>query len=159
MQKPISRLPRNPEIVGHAELRKHTFDLKGPLDSQPADHVRPTAGNVAAAKEYSPAARTEQTGYEIEEGGFSCAVRSNDGMDPATGKTNAEIVDRSQAAKPFCQILGSQDSVAHGSACSVNRSEAAARSSSRVIQSFHRPTIPFGAKITARIANSPTSSE
>src|SRR5271169_1147522 len=162
MQEPVPRLSRDPEIIGNAQFRKYALDLKGPLDPQPADHVRPQAGNVATAKKDAPAGGTEHTRHEVEECRLPRAVRANDGMNPTAGKTNAEIVDRGQAAEPLGQILGSQDRFAHGSACSVSRDgadRAASRSPSRAIQPFQRPTVPFGAKITTRIAKSPTISE
>src|SRR4029077_21203131 len=65
IQEPVSRLPCDPEIVGNVEVRKHALDLKGPLDPHSADDIRPASGNVAAAKEYPAAARTEKARYKV----------------------------------------------------------------------------------------------
>src|ERR1700690_1991916 len=105
MQEPIFRLPCDPEIIGHAQLRKNALDLQRALDPQPADLMRLVSRNIPAAEKHPAAIGDEQTRYEIEERRFPSAVWADDGLHAARRKANADIIDRGEAAEPPGQIL------------------------------------------------------
>src|SRR5271169_4513372 len=160
MQKSMSRLPRNRKVFCDTELLKHAFDLHRPFDAESADLVRLEPGNVAPLKEHATAVGGKQARNEVKKGGLARAVWADDGMQAAARKAQVEVVDRGQAAKSLGQILGSQSRFGHGSVRRFVLIEASsARSLQRASRSFHKPTNPFGARMTTRIAMTPTINE
>src|SRR5258707_2135751 len=160
MQKLTRCLPRNPEVFCDTELRKLAFDLHRPLDSKPGDLVRLEPRDIAPMKKYAPAVGGKQARNEVEKRGLARTVRADDRMQPAAGKAQAEVVDCGQPAKSFGQILSSQSGLGHGSVRRLVLIEASLpRSPQRASRSFHKPTNPFGARMTTRMAMTPTIKE
>src|SRR5262249_46804780 len=136
------------------------------LDAEPADRVRLEAADLAPVEEDSSRVGGEQAGDQIEQGRLAGAVRADDGMQPSARERIAQVVDRGEAAETLGQPLNAQDRLAHdllghdllvGSTCS-RPSVRGRRSVNAANKSRHSPTTPVGAKITTRIATSPTMS-
>ena len=116
------------------------------------------AGYIAAAEEYAAAVGGEQAGNKIEKRGLPGAVWSNQGVQPPTSEAEVQAINGGEPAEALGEILGTQDRFAHGSVRSAVEIVAAAFFLvSRVSHSCHKPTMPLGANMTARIATTPTT--
>ena len=121
--------------------------------------MRRKPGDVAAVEEDPAAVGREQAGDQVEERGLAGAVRADDGVQASAGEVKAQAVDRGQSAEALGQLLGAQDRLAHGSVRSlVSTAGSASRSVKCASQSRQSPTMPLGAKITTRMATTPTIS-
>src|SRR5262249_14713252 len=143
--------------------RNQALDLRRALDPERADLVRLEPGDVAAGEEDASRVGREQAGDQIEKGGLARAVRADDGVQPPACQRVAEIVDRREPAEAFGQPFDAEERLAHGSAHRLlftGRPDLSrgSRSTIDASHSRHSPTRPLGAKITTRIATSPTIS-
>src|SRR5437016_3579070 len=144
MQKAIARVRGDPDIFLHRQPVEHALDLQGARDAETADLVRLEAADVASRGEHAARVRGEKSAHQIEQRRFSGAVRTDDRVQPARCQRQADIVDSDQAAEALGESLDLQDRLAHG------------RWTTRSTMSRHRPTMPRGAKMTIRIATTPT---
>src|SRR5207244_11349136 len=144
MQEAVAGLCRDPQVVGDAEVGKHALDLHGALDAAAADLVRLECGDVAPGEEYAARSGRPHARDDVEECRLAGAVGADDGVHPAGLEGEIDAVDRDQAAEALGQPLGAQDRLAH--------------EVTRFMSPRQRPTNPFGAKITIRIAITPTIS-
>src|SRR6516162_7460298 len=161
MQEAVLGLRGDPQVFRGSQPWKHALDLQRALDAEPADLVRLEAADLTSAEEDASLIGREQAGDKIEQGRLAGAVWADDGMEPPACERVAQVVDRGEAAEALGQALDAQDRFAHGllvgSTCSGPFARDA-RSMRAAIQSRHSPTKPLGAKITTRIATSPTTS-
>src|SRR6266480_4130096 len=144
MQEAIARVRGDPDIFLHRQPVEHALDLQGARDAETADLVRLEAADVASRGEHAARVRGEKSAHQIEQRRFSGAVRADDRVQPARCQRQTDVVDSDQAAEALGEALDLQNGLAHG------------RWTNRSTISRHRPTMPLGAKMTTRIATTPT---
>ena len=132
---------------------------KRSFDAEPADLVRLQSGDVAPVKEHATVASgRSKPRNQVEKRGLAGAVWTDDGMQLRPGEAEAQIVDRGQAAKSLGQILAFAGSARSwlGPQLSCDARQRRRARSMRREPSCHKPTKPFGARITTKIAITPT---
>ena len=111
------------------------------------------------SEEHAAAVRRQQARNQIEERGLARAVRPDDGVQPAAGKIETQPVDGGEPAEALGELQPCAGPVRSrlGPQFRLGRRRSDAVGEARSASSCHRPTIPLGAKITTRIATTPTT--
>src|SRR5262249_55465977 len=159
VEKTLLRLRGDPQVLGNAQPRKHALDLQGALNPEPADLVRLEPGDVAAAEKNPAAMGGEEARDQVEQRRLAGAVGADDRVQRPGSEAQADPIDRGEPAEAFGQSIETEDRLAHGS---VRNSYSAGRPwgpKHRPKGTPPRATMPPGAKITTRIAITPTISE
>src|SRR5262249_15691455 len=113
------------DVVLDRKRREWAYQLKSAANAVAADLVRTAPLNAPASESDGPLIRHNDAANHVEQGGLARAIRPDDGEDRSLRYTDADIVNRKQAAEAFAHSFDFQKN-AHGRCC-VRPSLAASR--------------------------------
>src|SRR6516162_38925 len=93
------------DILPRGHLREKRGELKGAGDAALTDARGREPGDVLAGKTDAALARLEHPGYEVKQGRFAGAVRTDHGAHLALLDPHRYVVDRDEAAEVAGQLI------------------------------------------------------
>src|SRR3989442_102355 len=102
------------QVVDHGEAAEQRIDLEGP--AEPALHpLRLSHGGDVLPAQHDPAGgRRQRPGEHVDEGGFSGAVRTDQGMACAGLQPEIDVVRHGERAEALAQAARFESGGAHG---------------------------------------------